>query len=235
MDKRDIGLRGVFSLPPGRSLDICVKLQTAILEHRLAPGSKLSEDEVGEIFGAGRTVVRAALQALGHTGMVEIKRNRGAFVAEPTVRDAHEVFEARSVIEPEVAKRAALKTTSADIKKLRQHIEAEHHALKAGDMGQALALSGVFHTSIAAMAQHDVYAQMVRSLITQSSLIIALYWNRSDTACESHSHEALLDALANKNAAAAHDIMRSHIVDLHSGLNLKTQSRTNTSLAAALS
>ena len=41
-----------FSLPPGRALAICLALEKAILEHRLRPGMKLSEDEVGEIFGA---------------------------------------------------------------------------------------------------------------------------------------------------------------------------------------
>src|SRR5690606_30583055 len=58
---------GGFSLPPGRALAICLALQKAILEHRLRPGMKLSEDEVGEIFGASRTVVRAALHALAHS------------------------------------------------------------------------------------------------------------------------------------------------------------------------
>ena len=101
-------------------------------------------------------------------------------------------------------------------------------------MGRALALSGLFHIDIAEIAEHSVYAAMIQSLITKSSLIIALYWVRPDTACESHAHHALLDAFAKKDGDAAHDLMRSHLVDLHSGLNLKPPVRKKTSLAEAL-
>lgn len=228
------GFNGAFSLPPGPALEICLRLQNAIIEHRLEPGTKLSEDEVGEIYGAGRTVVRSALQALAHSGLLEIKRNRGATVAKPTVGDAHEVFEARALIEPEVARRAAARITDTDLTRLKTHIEAEHQALAENDMGKALALSGLFHIDIAEIADHSVYAAMIQSLITKSSLIIALYWVRPDTACESHAHHALLDAFEQKDGDAAHALMRSHLIDLHSGLNLKTRVRTETSLAEAL-
>lgn len=226
---------GEFFLPSGRARDICASLQTAIVEHKLLPGTKLSEDEVGELFGASRTVVRAALQALTHSGMVEMKRNRGAFVAQPTIQDAEEVFEARSLIEPEVARRAAEQMTPIQLKNLQTHIDAEHAALAAGDMGHALALSGRFHVSIAQTAQHAIYTQMVRSLIAQSSLVIALYWNRPDTTCESHSHHALIDAFKKADAQRAHDVMRSHLVDLYSGLNLRPKPQAESSLAEALS
>jgi DNA-binding GntR family transcriptional regulator len=224
----------VFALPPGRALDICLDLQTAILEHRLEPGQKLSEDEVGEIFGASRTVVRAALQALAHSGLVSIERNRGAFIAKPSIREAHEVFQARALIEPAVARLAAEAITETDLDRLRGHMDAEHAALESGDMGRALLLSGSFHTEIADIADHRVFSQMVRSLISRSSLIIAMYWKRSDTACESHSHHALLEALAEHNANAAEEIQKSHIIDLHSGLDLQEKQPLSNSLADAL-
>ncbi len=85
-------LHEVFALPQGRALEICLKLQTAILEHKLTPGLKLSEDEVGEIYGVSRTVVRAALQALAHSGLVAMEKNRGAFVAKPSIREAQRCF-----------------------------------------------------------------------------------------------------------------------------------------------
>ncbi|MEO9526798.1 MAG: GntR family transcriptional regulator, partial [Roseibium sp.] len=142
-------LHEVFALPEGRALDICLKLQTAILEHRLAPGVKLSEDEVGEIYGVSRTVIRAVLQALAHSGLVAIEKNRGAFVAKPSIREAHEVFQARALIEPAVARLAAKGITNARLDRLKDHLDAEHAALHAGDMGRALFLSGSFHTEIA--------------------------------------------------------------------------------------
>jgi DNA-binding GntR family transcriptional regulator len=220
-----------FSLPPGRALAICLELQKAILEHRLRPGMKLSEDDVGEIFGASRTVVRAALHALAHSGLVTIERNRGAFVSRPTIREAHEVFEARALIEPRVARMAAIAMTDAHLENLKAHIDAEHVALAAGEMGKSLMLSGQFHIAVAEIADQQVLGGIIRQLISRSSLIIALYWKRPDTACESHSHHALLAAMKAHDGQAAEEIMKSHIVDLHSGLDLREQTHHELTLA----
>ena len=199
---------------------IVTGLQQAILEHRLPPGTKLSEDEIGEVYGVSRTIVRSALQSLAHDQLVTIERHRGAFVARPTVREAYEVFEARALIEPRVAAMAAFRIDAHALKSLNAHMKAEHAAIASEDKGRALALSGEFHLEIANIAAHDVFTDFVKSLVKRSSLIIALYWKRPDTTCESHSHHALIDAFAQKNESEAEELMRSHIVDLHSGLNL---------------
>src|SRR5262247_47523 len=78
-------------------------LRDAILSHRLAPGTKLPEDELASIYSVGRSVVRSALQALAHDRLVRLEPNRGAFVAQPSKREAREIFEARALLEPRVA------------------------------------------------------------------------------------------------------------------------------------
>ena len=221
-------------LPPGKSRDIYIELQKAILSHGLLPGVKLPEDEVGELFGASRTIVRTALQALSHAQLVTIEKNRGAFIAQPSIKEAQEVFEARELVEPRVAGMAAKIIKPKDIQILEDHIQAEHDAIAAGDNGEALSLSGFFHVMIADIAEHEVFSKIVRSLISRSSLIIALYWKRLDTTCESHSHHALLEAFAKNDVQAAEEIMKSHIVDLHSGLDLKSRRQTKQSLASIL-
>ena len=49
------------------------KLELAIHEHRLAPGTKLGEDDLADVYGVSRTIVRAALQSLSHERLVELK------------------------------------------------------------------------------------------------------------------------------------------------------------------
>lgn len=217
-----------------RSDMVVAGLQRAIFEHKIAPGTKLSEDEVGEIFGVSRTIVRSALQALAHSQLVTIEKNRGAFIASPTPKEAHEVFEARGLIEPRVAAMAARRMTDQMLETLRIHIDEEHEAMASGDKGRALSLSGGYHLKIADIAGHDVFTDVIRSLISRSSLIIALYWRRADTTCESHSHHALMKAFESRDVSAAEEIMRSHIVDLHSGLNLNDPNSSPLSLADAL-
>jgi len=203
------------------SEQIAEALERAIVEHRLTPGAKLPEDEIGEFYGVGRTVVRGALQRLAHGGLVTLRRHRGASVAEPGVREAREVFEARALLEPRTARSAALRAGRAQVKLLRSHIADEHAALAAGDDGRAVWLSGRFHVTIAEIADQATITAFIEALVARSSLVIALYWRRRDTLCESHAHHALVDAIAAGDAPRAEEVMQSHLVDLLSGLDLR--------------
>nr|WP_066600450.1 GntR family transcriptional regulator [Celeribacter halophilus] len=216
------------------STRVAESLAMAIHEHRLSPGMKLSEDEVGEIYGVSRTVVRAALQQLAHDRLVELKRNRGAFVAQPSVKEAREVFEARALLEPRTAKSAAERATPEDIKVLQNHIDEEHEALEAGDTGRALHLSGMFHIEIARIADQTTIADFITQLVSRSSLIIALYWQRRTALCESHAHDALIKALARHDGAAAEELMQHHLLDLLTSLDLRDQPSVPRSLKEAL-
>jgi len=220
--------------PTAASDQVADALALAIHQHRIAPGTKLGEDELGDIYSVSRTVIRAALQRLSHVQLVDIQLNKGAFVAKPSLAEAHEVFEARELLEPRTARSAAMRSTPDDIKRLEHHIHEEHSAMKAGDNGRALYLSGLFHTEIARMAQQATVAGFIETLIARSSLIIAIYWRRESALCESHAHHALVQAIANSDGDTAEDLMRSHLVDLHSALDLREQSSAKKSLRDAL-
>jgi Bacterial regulatory proteins, gntR family len=81
------------SVPAGQGLDargsrvgiIYQSVLDAVVEHRLPPGAKLTEEQLGAIFGASRTTVRSALQALAHDHIVTLARHRSAFVSSPTI------------------------------------------------------------------------------------------------------------------------------------------------------
>lgn len=195
-------------------------LKAAILAHAIAPGTKLPEDELGEVYSVSRTLVRAALQALAHDRLVQLEPNRGAFVAKPSKREAREVFEARTIIEPKVAAMAAAIAKPADVKTLRKHLDEEHKAIDDGRQGDAIMLSALFHEGIAEVAGQTILTEIIRSLCSRSALIISLYSRRADTFCESHAHHALVDAIAKHNELDASELMTSHLVDLLSGIDV---------------
>lgn len=224
----------VAARPAARWSAVYRGLRDAILTHALGPGTKLPEDELGEIYSVSRTIVRSALQALAHDRLVTLEPNRGAFVAKPTKREAREVFEARALIEPKVAGLAADIAKPADVALLRQHLEEEHQALEEGRDGEAVVLSGRFHVAIAEIAGQAILTDFVRGLCSRSSLIIALYWRRRDTICESHAHHALVTAIGRNNVRDATELMTSHLVDLLSGLDLSDRAGTPKSLADIL-
>ena len=220
--------------PAATRESIAQALSLAIHEHRIAPGTKLGEYELSEIYGVSRTVVRAALQTLADIRLVDIRRNKGASVACPSTTEAHEVFEARELLEPRTARSAAQRATASDIALLDRHINDAHAALDANDPGRALYLSGLFHTEIARIAGQATIASFIETLIARSSLIIALYWRRESALCEKHAHHALVQALADHNEQQAEELMRSHLVDLHSALDLRERNGRTLSLKDAL-
>ncbi len=127
------------------------RLRDAIVDRRLAPGTKLSESEVGALFDAGRTVVRSALRMLAFEGLLRIERNRGAFVANPSQDEARQLFAARRLIEPGIAASAAQRATSADIALLRVHLatEGRHMSERGASARRAeIKASGEFHRGI---------------------------------------------------------------------------------------
>ena len=147
---------------------VAQSLSLAIHEHRLMPGTKLGEDELSEIYHVSRTVIRAALQSLAHLQLVVIHRNRGAFVAQPSLQEAREVFEARAMLEPRTAMRAAERASQSDVDLLTRHIDDEHEALADANHGRALYLSGLFHIEIARIAGQQTIAAFIETLIANA-------------------------------------------------------------------
>ncbi len=227
-------MKDVLPIAASSAEDIVAHLTEAVHDHRVLPGMKLSEDEVGDIFGVSRTVVRQALRAMAHGGLVSIERNRGAFVAKPSVKEAREVFEVRALLEPQTARAAAERATPADVALLEDHIAQEHAALAADKAGLALKLSGAFHVEIARIADQRTIEAFIGQLVSRSSLVIALYWQRRNALCESHAHHALLDAFRHNDPDQAEDLMKGHLLDLVSQLNLRETRDETTSLRDAL-
>lgn len=213
---------------------IASHLSQAVHEHRLQPGAKLREDEVCDVFGVSRTIVRQALRSMEFEGLLTIEKNRGAFVAKPSLKEAQEVFQARALLEPSTARAAAQRVTAKDIDILERHIENEHAALDQDEAGLALKLSGDFHLEIARIADQQTIEQFLRQLIYRSSLVIALYWRRRNALCESNAHHALIDALRTGDGDSAEEMMKGHLLDIFSQLDLRERKEGKTPLKEAL-
>lgn len=220
---------GVMTFDPSQN-PVFTGVERAIHEHRLPPGLRLAESDLAEIYGVSRTVVRAGLQALSQGHLVTLLPNRGAWVAKPSPREAREVFEARELLEPRTTREAARRATPQDIAALRAHLAAEHAALDQKDHGRALWLSGQFHCMIARIGDQITLLEIIERLVARSALVIALYWRRESARCDSHSHGALLAALERNDPAEAEDLMRSHLVDIHSALQFTVAESDHKSL-----
>jgi len=96
------------SRPPAtRTQWVDDRLRDAILAGELVPGTPLRAEELAARWSVSPTPVREAFQRLAAVGFVEIRPQRGARVAEASLRDVEEVYELRLLLEP-VALRESL-------------------------------------------------------------------------------------------------------------------------------
>jgi DNA-binding GntR family transcriptional regulator len=214
--------------------EIAERLHAAILEHRLPPGTKLGEDRLAETFGVSRTRIRQVLFRLAGEKVVRQFANRGAFVAEPTVQEARDVFDARAAIEPLLAERVAERGAAADVARLREHVSREQAARQASDLRAQIKLSGEFHGLVADMAGNAVLAATLRELVARSSLIIAVYGSPGGSDCAADEHQRLVEAVRRRDPALAARVMREHLAHVQRTLDLAERARDEIDLRAVL-
>jgi len=196
------------------------ELHDAILEQRLAPGTKLPEDGLGEIFGVSRTIVRKALLRLAHENLVEVRPNRGAVVASPTVEEAAEVFEARRVVEGAMIDKLTSAISITQIERLDALVGEERAAHEAGNRAELIRLSGAFHLRLAEIAGNSVLSEYLNELVSRTSLIISLYEPPGNSACSHDEHAGIIEALASKDTPRARSLMDAHLQACEGKLNI---------------
>lgn len=191
----------------------------AIVEHRLAPGTRLREEELAESFAVSRTVVRQALHRLAQDHVVELQHNRGAQVPAPGYEAAAMVFDARRVFEVEIARRLTGRLSEENLLDLRGIARREAAAEARGDRAAAIRHSGELHRTLARLAGNPVFARLLDELLPTTSLLMALYQRPGRPACVTHRHEDLIDALATGRPAQGATEMRRHLDELQRSLD----------------
>jgi DNA-binding GntR family transcriptional regulator len=201
--------------------EIYEKVYTAILEHRLHPGTKLVEERLADIFGVSRARVREVLARLAHEQVVEVIPQRGAYVARPTIEQAMDVFEARRLIEPALLRRLIETLTPERVARLRQHVALEQDARRREDKRAIVRLSGEFHTLLADQAGNSALARQMRELSSLTCLIIFLYDAPTATSCRDDEHAQIVEAIAHRDVARAQALMLEHLEHIEGSLKLE--------------
>lgn len=214
------------------------RMVSAILDHRLPPGTKLVEDKLAAAFGVSRTRIRPVLVRLANEQVVTLTPNRGATIAQPSEQEAREVFEVRRMIEPTLVELFVVRAGKKEMEHLKRCIDEEEEARLAGDMRRAIRLSGDFHLIIAEHAGHQTLGRILRELVSRTSLVLMTYSSahaseRDDaTACGCREHRALLDAIRLRDAKEAAKRMRDHLSRLESQLRFEAPADDTPDLTA---
>ncbi len=177
-------------------------LRDAILTCRLEPGAVLNERELAETLGVSKTPVREALSLLNQEGLVQILPRQAYLISPITVRDVHESFDLRVILESAAAELAAARITDTEL--------AELEAIVAGESGTAPMAETVqrnasFHSLIARATGNDRLVVLIEKLLSEMPRLITVGYVKGE-------HEELMRALRQRNPQRARDAMRTHIL-----------------------
>lgn len=199
-----------MSTQSSRSDAIYYSLRRAIIEQALLPGMKLPEDTIGEQFGVSRTSVRNALVRLSAEGLVDIRANKGASVAEPTLEEALDIFSLRRCLEREVVGRLSQSITAEELEELAAHVCEEKAAVNTpGPLSMRLA--GEFHILLAELTGSKPLVRYVSEIVSRCSLIMALYSRPHSGECGVDEHLRIIEALRQRDPDQAMRVMEHHL------------------------
>lgn len=209
-------------------------LSSTLLSGQLAAGTKLAELRLAEIFGVSRERVRKILHRLGHERLIEVFPNRGAYVVNPSLQDARQVYEARRIVEGGIAWRVAESLTSEQQSRLRNHFSGEEHAHHHCLRAESIRLSGAFHLLLAEMTDNDFVLRQMHELVSRTSMLVALFEDDSATGCGVDEHEAILCALESRDPAQAARAMAVHLSLVETRLRPRASGPRETDLETIL-
>lgn len=210
-------------------------LSKAIAQQRLRPGTRLVESQLVEALSANRNHVQVALQRLALQRIVTIEPNRGAIVAQPTAKEAREVFIARRAIE-----RAIVECIGPDVirrhrHRITTHLRGEREAVLSEDRRAVVRELSEFHLILGEISGNEVLSEILSNLMVRSSLIVALYQRNEVPSCQCDEHQAIIDALEAGDNTQAAEIMQEHLDDLEGVLDLDDDGAGEVNLRQALS
>ena len=145
-----------------------------VAEGRPGPGEKLpNELELSQELGVSRTTLREAIRSLVTQGVLEVRRGKGTFVSEQVgeIEDfgfgglervkgqLRDLFELRSIFEPQAARLACLRATEEELADILEKGAAVAACIRAGQ--DRVEADGAFHAAIV-RATHNEF--MVRLL-----------------------------------------------------------------------
>lgn len=109
------------------------RIEEDIVMLQLQPGSIVSEAQLSERIGIGRTPIREALQRLAHAGLVVILPRRGILISEIDIRAQLQLLEVRREVERLVAGNAADRATTAEKERFRGIADEMKQAAETND------------------------------------------------------------------------------------------------------
>lgn len=206
--------------------DLYPRVFDAILDLRIVPSSRFTEESLGQLFGASRSNVRRVLTRLSHEQVVILRPNHRPQVVAPTLEQIRQILHARRLTETTLIRLVCQQRRPGALQVLRELIDEHRQHLEYGQRGPAIRLGGEFHLQLANMAGNAPLAHFLSGLIPQTSLAMAQSPDNFENDCNWRRHAAIVDALQRTETSTAVQLMTQHLDDLGQKLVKAHQQKT---------
>lgn len=183
-------------------------IRDEILDGVRKPGSRLVERDLAAELGVSRVPVREALKTLVSEGLVTPRPRTWAIVREFTPADVADLNEVRSALEVLTFRLAASRRTREGLARLRQVLDVENAAVRAGDALAARHAAADFHATVTAIAGNDLLVEIDGVLRPRIRWLLQQHENFEQVAAE---HGALYDAIAERDVARSSRLILAHM------------------------
>lgn len=185
------------------------KLARAIFVGHFQPGHHLAEVQLAEELGVSRAMLREAFRTLAAEGLIEIRRNYGAYVIQPSPADIEQMSVFRAVNEGLAAHLLVAHRDEVAFKTLEDIIGRLETTLATGDLNGFLDLHWLYHQVIVEQAGNRFLLQSWNSV----SRIIRMYQrNTLDHQRLLQNNRVLLKTFRTDTPARAEALLRGQII-----------------------
>lgn len=186
-------------------------LRTAIRAGRLKPGDRLREADLAAAIGLSRTPIREALARLESERLIVNDSSRGLVVTELDYSSINELYFMREVLEGTAARLAAQHASEVEISILEDMCAQYGAAI--GDDDESLSTKNrQFHDMLCQCAHNRYLVNTINMLHESLSLLGNSTLGQLERAQQTRTeHEAVLQAIRDRDPALAEQTMRNHI------------------------
>lgn len=211
--------------------DVCDAIKRLLFDGTLKPGDKLpSENQLASQFNVARQTIREALRLLELSGFIAIKKGGtgGPIITNTILNSASsslldaiqmktvtidELIEARREIERLIMNRVIINADQSEIENIKKNILEARKTIEAGV--QAFSENVSFHSLLAKASKNQIFSIVIDAIMA----VVADFLSRGAPDIEASKqqideHEALLNALIEKNYDKAISLLDRHLINV---------------------
>lgn len=187
-------------------------IRRSILRCELQPGSLVSEAELAACFGLRRAATRVALERLSVVGLLRPLPRRGYIVKPITLRDVNDLFQLRMIIETATVRLAAGRVDEVGLRRLDRVCTAGYQLGNRDSEAEFLQANSEFHVMVASASGNERLVVMTAQLLGEMERLFHFGLSQRDRSSEmQQEHQALIEALARRDADAAERMTREEL------------------------